>query len=391
MSGNVFRAAENHYGGDMFIIGFNNGRDKVPDTLPLMRTLDDAGFTYRKALFRTMINAEGVLYFSGFAVKQKYVFGIDWENEQSEFAALDFSEGGADFPSLDNGIFVSAAVAKELGARAGDDLDLEVTTTYGQKNTGKFVIKGIIRDNSIFGYYKCFISRSRLNQLIGYAPDECSWIGFLFDNKDPGYILEQAARVHTILARDFPVGPLVDTREAFQSEMSGSDAYPGFHYTIMTLNAYISQVGDLLSAMQLLAYFLYIMMIIITLSSITVTYRLILHERAREIGTVRVMGSTSFSTQVILVVEYLCLLILSIFLGFVLALLLNYLLSLFSYDWIPGFEIFLHKGRLTAAFPARLIVTNILIMVATTLPAVWIPAFRISRTELTKILVGGSR
>ncbi|RPJ09221.1 MAG: FtsX-like permease family protein [Spirochaetaceae bacterium] len=390
MSRNVFRAAENHYGGHVFAIGFDDGRDKIANAGEIIKTIDSSGFTYSKAVFRTMLNSRGVLHFAGSSVKQKYLFGIDWENEKSDFAELDFTDALPDFQSLENGILISSSVAEELQARVGDDLVLEVTPKDGPKNTGIFIVKGIIRDNSIFGYYKCFISLEKLNSLIGYAPGECSWIGFYFVNTEPAYQFDQAARIHSLLEKKFPMGPLVDDRDSLESEISGSDKYPGFHYSVVTLNSYISQVGDLLTAMKLISYFLYVMMIIIALASISVTYRLILHERAREIGTIRVMGMESMLTQGVLVIECLFLLFAALFAGFILALFFIWILSLFSYAWIPGFEIFLHKGRLTAAFTQNLMITNIAIMVITTLPAVWIPAARISRAKLPDILSGES-
>jgi putative ABC transport system permease protein len=390
MSRNVFAAAENHYGGHVFVIGFENGRDRVIDTAGILDAVHASGFACRKVALRTMGYAKAVLHFAGAAVKQKYVFGIDWENEKADFRNLDFSSGRADFEELADGIIVSSSTAAELQVRVGDDLTLEVPTAAGQKNTGRFIVRGIVRDNSIFGYYKCFISRSKLNALFGFPPTDCSWIGFYFDDTDPASLFDRAQALRGLLSGRFPIGTVVNTREDFAKELSASGSAAGFRYSIVTLTAYISQVADLLSAMKIISYALYAMMLVIALASIAVTYRLILHERSREIATVRVMGLSPFKVQAMLVIEYLLLFTAALVAGFALALFFSWILSLFSYSWIPSFEIFLRQGRLTADFPILLVVTNVSIMLLTTLPAIWLPAAGISRAGLAGILQGGT-
>ena len=289
-----------------------------------------------------------------------------------------------DYLAGDNSIFISEPVARELGARLGDDLVLEVITQTGQKNTGLVVVKGIIHDKSIFGYYKCFVQRTFLNNLLVYGPRQCSTIGLYF--KDLNQLYEKTEILYNALKRHIPMGPQIKIKEDLTRHISAS--WKGIRYFTFPLHVYVSQVSDLLTAMKIISYFLYIIMIIIIVVSIFVTYRLILHERSAEIGTMSAIGFTIGDIQIILILESLFLFVISLLIGYLLSLVTIHILSLFSYSWIPGFEIFLYKGTLTAHFSFKTLCTNVLILLLCILPAVWIPSFQVTRRDLISTLSG---
>ena len=386
MEYNLFLTAEHHYGGDVFIFGNDNPKIRLTRPDEILRVIDVQRITYRKAVLRTLSYSDGVLYFAGTAVRQKYVFGIDWNAEEDSFRHLLFADGAPPSGLSENDIIISSAIADQLHARRGDDLTLEVLTVNGQKNTGTFVVRGIIEDRSIFGYFKCYTDRRRLNELLGFNPDDCSWIGFYYTNHDPAYFTAKAYQVYNALKDRYPMVKPADTREEFAEVFSDPGTASIFRMPVFTLNAYISQVSDLLTALRIVSYFVFITMLIIALASMSVSYRLILHERSREIGTLRVMGLQSASTQVLLLAESLLVIVMAACLGMALSLLLNWVLSLFSYSWIPGFDMLLYKGRLTAVYPASIIMTNMVVLLLTVLPAAWVPAFRIARADLPKVL-----
>ncbi len=384
MEQSVFRIAELHYGGHVFIFGHDPQVIRLPQPGGIIRSLQERPIAYKKAALRTLSYMEGVLYFAGSATKQKYVFGIDWENEREAFQDHLFVDDLFPETLADNGIIISSSMASRLHARQGDDVTLSVLTKDKQTNTGTFVVRGIIKDASIFGYFKCYVDRQRLNALLGFDPDDCSWIGFYWDNRDPAFLSARAEEIYQALKDRYPMVPPADTREEFANVFSVPS--PALELPVFTLNAYISQVSDLLSSMRLVSYFVYVTMLIIALASMSVSYRLILHERSREIGTLRVMGLSALDTQVLLLVESVMVVVIAVGVGLWLSLLFNWVLSLFSYSQIPGFDIFLYKGRLTAAYPPSMLLMNIVILLLTVLPAAWIPALRISRIDVTKAL-----
>ncbi len=388
MEGSVFRAAENHYGGDVFIYGYEQPIARVRPVDAMLRLLAPLHLEYRKISLRTLSYGDAILHFAGRTMRQKYVFGLDWRSEKNDFRDQLFADDV--FPETlgDDGIIISAPIASQLHVRRGDDVILEVSTKDGQKNTGTFIVRGIIDDKSVFGYFKCYVDRKRLNSLIGFDPGDCSWIGFYFDAHDPGTLAKKASAVYAGLKDDYPMSPPASTREEFAAEFRRP--FTGLHYPVFTLFAYISQVSDLLTAVEIVTYFLFITMLVIAVASMSVSTRLMLHERAREIGTLRVMGLGSGDVQFVLVTESAMVFTISLCLGLALSVLLTWILSLFSYSWIPGFEIFLRRGRLTASYAPGTFFFNTAVFLAATLPAAWLTIRRISRSQLVRILSGES-
>jgi len=200
---------------------------------------------------------------------------------------------------------------------------------------------------------------------------------------------EQAKVLHEELAGQVNLGPIIKNRQ--EANTHWGPYGDGIRHYVLTLRAYLSEVSDLLGAINMVGYFLYVMMILIVLGSIFVTYELILHERAKEIGTMRSLGFYAGDIQVVLVLEALFLFIISMVLGYLIAQVAVWGISFVSFSWIPSFDIFMQDGRLQAEFYMRTTLVNIGILLLILVPAVWGPAYRISRRELPDILSGGKR
>jgi ABC-type lipoprotein release transport system permease subunit len=387
----VYNAAQGHYAGDLFVLGVDKDSDtkfRVSRVEPVLEAVEETGLQPTRVVRRTQFGNEGLVYFNGTAVRHKYVFGVDWNNEQEYFQSLNYSAGGPEeLSESTRDIMLSKPVADELAARVGDRVLLEVSTRTGQKNTGHFIVRGIVDSTNIFGYYKCYISRENLNRLLRYGPEECSTIGIYLPRRSN--LEQKALRLQQGLEDRVALGPLIKDRH--DANVQYSKSWDGIRHFVLTLRTYLSEVADLLAAINMVGYFLYVMMILIVLASIFVTYELILHERAREIGTMRSLGFYAEDIQLVLVLESVLLFAVSMVLGFVIARAAVWGISFLSFSWIPSFDIFMQNGRLQAEFYLRTILINIGIMLLILIPAVWVPAWRISLRDLPEVLSGGNR
>jgi ABC-type antimicrobial peptide transport system permease subunit len=140
--------------------------------------------------------------------------------------------------------------------------------------------------------------------------------------------------------------------------------------------------------MNIIIYLLYGMMLLTVLVSAVVTYRLILSERAKEIGVMSVIGFSGEDLRLVLWTEIIILGLCSLFGGFVLSRIMSWAISLVSFSWFPGFEIFLHNGRLISLYLPRTILVNTVLLLFILLMLVLIPSLRISRKELPVLLSG---
>jgi len=386
MYDNVYYAAQSHYAGDIVAIGYSNSASTryhldENEISVILNAVQVSGIDPQYTVRRTLTN--GIVFYNGTAVELKYLIGCDWDEEKHIFDKMSFYTA-PETSWGDDGIILSVPLAGQLGAGMGDKVVLEVETDSGQKNTGYFVVKGIVRDISIFGYYKAYISRPALNGLVTNKAEDCSIIGFFFS--DPSAAEQKRERLQEVLAEKINLGPLVHNRDEMDRE--GVRDWERSRVFLYTLPVYLSEISDILDAMNIITYFLYIMMLLIIMVSAAVTYRLILHERIREMGTMRAIGFYGSDLGMVLWTEIVILGIVSLAAGFLLARLLSGALSLLSFSWFPSFEIFMKNGKLTPLYLPGTMLVNAALVFFILLAVAFGPISRTSRKDLSLLLSG---
>jgi ABC-type antimicrobial peptide transport system permease subunit len=151
---------------------------------------------------------------------------------------------------------------------------------------------------------------------------------------------------------------------------------------------YLSEVSDLLDAMNLITYFLYGMMLLIIFVSAAVTYRLILHERAREMGIMRAIGFYGGDLRLVLWTEVIALGIISLLAGFLFARFLSGAASFLSFSWFPSFEIFQRNGKLSVLYLPETVLINVALVFIVLICAAFFPSLRASKRNLPALLSG---
>ena len=389
MYDSVYYSAQSHYAGDIVAVGYDTdtswsfcrhlGHNEIQ---AIVDAAELSGINPRHTVLRTYSSTGLTVHYNGGAVPLRSLVGCDWDGETHLFEKMTFDE--LDVLAGDDGIALSAPIARQLGAKAGDLVTLEADTRYRQKNTGMFVVKGIIQDTSIFSYYKAYISRLSMNRLLGFEDNDCSTVGFFLDN--PAAAERERVRLQGILAERVQTGPLVYGRDEMDRERDRP--WEGTRVFLYTLPVYLSEASFLLDAMNIITYFLYGMMLLTILVSAAVTYRLILYERSREMGIMRVIGFYGSDLRLVLWAEIIILGLISMAAGFMLAMLLAWAASCMSFSWFPGFEIFLRGGRLTAVYLPLTMLKNAALMLLVLITLALFPSFRVSRKSLSGLLSG---
>ena len=391
MYDSVYYSAQSHYAGDIVAIGYDTdtpvwdyshrlGRNEIAAVLTAANL---SGINPRYMVFRTHCGQDALVHYNGAAIQLKNLVGCDWEGEAHLFGRMYFDQPPMPFRD-DDDIVLSAPIAGQLGVKMGDRIILEVETRFGQKNTGMFIVKGIVQDTSIFGYYKAYISRLTLNRLIAYDDDDCSSVGFFLD--DPSAAEEKRLRLQGYLSELTQTGPLVYDRYGLALERDRP--WEGIRVFLYTLPVYLSEISYLLDAMNIITYFLYGMMLLTIMFSAAVTYRLILHERSKEMGVMRVIGFYGRDLRIVLRTEITVLGFVSLIAGFMLAMVLNWAASFLSFSWFPGFEIFLKAGRLKAMYLPQTMLINVSLLLLVLFALTLIPSLRVSMKNLPELLSG---
>jgi len=391
MYNNVYYAAQSHYAGDIVAIGHDTEtyseftyRLGQKEITAILNAADQAGINPKYTILRTFYGTSSFIHFNGNSIRLKRLMGCDWDKETPLLNKMNFEEPINSILGNED-IIISTPVAQMLGAKMGDNIILEILTRWGQKNTGTFIVKGIVNDTSIFGYYKAYISRLSLNRLKENEDEDCSTIGFFFDKPETAEhkrILLQNA----LLDKQIQIGPLVYDRD--QMVLERDRPWEGIKVFLYTLPIYLSEISELLDAMNIITYLLYVMMLLIILVSAAVTYRLILHERAKELGTMRIIGFYGSDLRLVLWTEVLVIGLISLIAGFLLAQILGWAVSLLSFSWFPGFEIFMKNGRLSPLYLPRTLFVNILLVFTVLFVMTLLPSIRASRKNLPGLLSG---
>ena len=387
MYDNLYHAAQSHYAGDIVVAGYNSGYAQrhhlgQREISSILSAADAVGINPRYTVMRTLHFENATLHFHGFAVPVRHLIGSDWDGEEHLFSRKTFYQPPHAFN--DDTIILSLPKAQMLNARMGDSVLLEIETRWGQRNTGIFIVDGIVRDASVFGFYKAYVSRLTLNRLMLFDDHDTSSIGFFLH--DTNRAEQKRQRLHEALAGELQVLPLVHDRDGFFRERRRLQY--GTNVAVYTLAVYLSEVADLLNAMNLVAYFLYGMMLLIILVSAAVTYRLILHERTRELGTMRAIGFYGADLRLVLWVEIIGVGIFSLAAGFLLARVFSWGVSLLSFSWFPSFEIFMRDGRLTALYLPGTTLINVISVFLLLLVVTLFPSFKASWKNLPGLLSG---
>jgi len=393
MYNNVYYSAQSHYAGDIVAVSYdiNDGISHFEenDILTIINAASSIKLKPDYTVLRTIFGYDSVIYFNGNNLRLKYIVGCDWEKEERLLSKMDFTvqpEGPFGEGTFgDEGIILSEPVASRLGAVIGDSISIELNTRWWQKNTGVFIVRGIVKDSSFFGYYKVYVSRLTLNRLLLLNDKDCSSIGFFFDSNSN--IEQKRLRLQNALSDYIRMGPLVHNRDELERETS-QWVEEGMRVFLYTMPVYLSEISDLLDAMDMLTYFLYGMMLLIIFVSAAVTYRLIIHERAKEMGVMRAIGFYGSDLRLVLWTEVIALGIISLFAGFLLAALFSSAASFLSFSWLPSFEIFQKDGKLSALYTPKTILFNAAFVFITLICAVFFPSLRASKRNLPALLSG---
>ena len=378
----VSSAARFHYGGDIFISALPSnpgGIGRMDDSMIDIGNLSMVLPMGTRMIPRTNLFKNGIIYFEGSLSRQKNVFGIDWEKEKPELEKLNLIEGSLN--SLgDDTILISEPVAQHLKVGVDDRVTLQLLTLSGQINTRSLAVIGIYSERNIFGFYRSYMDRRVLNQMIGFKDDEYSSLGIYLEN--PQKLILKG--IHSFLLDKDSETIIVRKKEEYNRARSGN--WKGYRLFIIPLGVYISEVDDLVQAMRIGSYVVFVMIAMIVMVSVMVTYNLIVNERLKEIGTLRSIGLQKRDVTILFFFEGLYLLSISVALGALLSLILNLGISRISFDWIPGFSLFLENGRLHGKYTRGTFIWNALLLALILAPAQAIPVVKALQRSIVECL-----
>lgn len=381
---NVSENFSHLFGGQIFIEGFEkspSGRRiaVIRDDRVLMNAIKESGIptTY----ITKGSSFSGSLIFQNRTTAQEVV-GTDWEKASYIRSRLTLVQGS--FTGMQNprGIIISDRVAKKLNVELGDTILSQLRTATGQLNVGEFQVVGISHDPGLFGSIAAYANLRYVNELLNIRPGDYQTLGIFLT---PGEDMDvAAAKLQAVLKGKV---------QLFKRERAASDANPfeamqrqtleqswtGTKYRLSTLNDRLSQLKQIVGSLNTAGLVILLVLLVVIMIGITNTFRMIMYERIKEIGTMRALGMQRPSVRNLFLLEAFFLSLGGTFVGLIVSGIVMTLLHLINWGLNTPLFLLLKDGHMTFDLRAGQLIGNLIIVEVLTLVAAFFPARKAAR------------
>jgi ABC-type lipoprotein release transport system permease subunit len=392
----------------------------------------------------TTAQAQATVVF-GSREQQLRVRGVDWNTDKLFSSSLILTKGDWQTAKSDRFIILGAQSAKRFGLGLGDSVMVRLSTFSGQQNVTEYKLGAIYDDVSAGGMNTALVPLRDLQQDLNLPQGEFQTVSvFLPDAakadsiaavlgkelKTQGYILfttsqarqvaqaaqagqgTQAAQARTSAQQgtrkaqtqtaqsNQATQPVqAQSPQAGQGGFSGSANYGnggamgGFRqnsmnipagktvYRISTISELSGQVGAVLGSVRWIGIAIFVIMLMLTATGITNTYRMVLLERTKEIGMMRCIGFHKFQIFYVFLFESAILALAGSIAGILLSFPLGLIIHAIPFDASGSLGEALSRGRLLYTPTIGSLVVIVLSVLAASLLAVYWPAKKASELQ----------
>jgi putative ABC transport system permease protein len=368
--------------GHIFIEGIEktpggNDLSLIRNDAELTKVIEAAGIPLKYENRRSSFS--GTLIFEGKKALQS-VDGVNLGSEKFLKDRLMLKEGNFDdLAKTKRGVILSEVAAKDLNVRVGDSMLVQLKTATGQQNVGEFTLIAVSIDLSLFSQASAYANQAYVNELLNIAPAEYQSLGIMLDSlsqidasaaklfddmKKAGLQTFDRAKADT--TRGNPLASLM--------KQAKSETWQGTRYRLYTLNDILAQVQQIVSVLNTASLVILLVLFLIIMVGITNTFRMIMFERIKEIGTMRAVGMQRNEVRNLFLSEALFLALGGAVAGLALAGLAMGILSLINIGTGSPVFILLKNGHLTFKLGIAQVVADVLIIAVLTTLAALIPA-----------------
>lgn len=246
--------------------------------------------------------------------------GVDWSRDQLYHDSLILT--GGDWKGLEDSrtMLMSAQTADRFGLAAGDQVIVRLSTASGQQNVTDYKVAAIYDDGAAGGMNTAFVAFGDLTADLNMKSDEQQQIAVFLKNSAAA---EEAAQAITagLSAQGFTVSrgsasnAGASGAAAPQNSSTGSDSFVSSItggagtavsgssqgggrrlsqgeavYYVSTIKELAGEIGSALGSIRWIGYAVFILMLIVSATGISNSYRMVLLERTKEIGMLRCIG-----------------------------------------------------------------------------------------------------
>ena len=316
----------------------------------------------------------GSFIFNGKKVASN-LYGCSYKDEKPLIESFCIDEGSLDNLYDKSSIVISRKTADALNIKVGETLRYSTETVKGQNTFGEFTVIAITRDSGLLASLGAYANMSAVNEIIE-APENSYYMFSvtLVNKKDQN----RAAQLIEDEIRKTGM-PVTSRIAAYQKNAKNpliainrqlKDAtWEGTMYAVVSLEDAVPQLNQVMSIVSMVTTIILLVILLIVMVGISNTYRMVLYERIREIGTMRALGMTGKDTGNIFTLEALILALLGAAAGFIIAIFGMSIFGLFTFH-NDSISFFLHGGHFTYHLTLGSYVLKFILMIVLTVLAV---------------------
>jgi putative ABC transport system permease protein len=324
---------------------------------------------------------DGTLIFEGESIRQEVV-GVDWRAERFLADRLILTEGSMERVLADpRALVLNEEMAERLDVELGDTLLVQLQTVTGQQNVGELILAATSKDTGFFSAVSAYAHRSHVNRLLNIAEDEYISLGLFLEDM---LLMERAAQALTdALEEKISLVPRFSGPQGFQEQRNQllEEQWEGTRFQLFTIGDFLEPLNQVASTLNTVGLVVVLILFVIIMVGVTNTFRMVIHERTREIGTMRSLGLQRGGVRGLFLLEALLLSLGGAVVGLIAAFLIALVLSLINFGTDNQFFIILREGHLLFKVLPAQIAGNILIVGVLTLLAALLPAGRAAKMD----------
>ena len=373
--------------GHIFITGYEKSASGKTvaidrDDTDLVKAIRESGA--RIGRLTNGVAFSGSLIFEGESVQQ-YVNGVDWESDKALADKIVVKKGSIqDVMATPNGMVISEPRVRKLGAELGDTIIVKLETPFGVQNVGDFTLKAISADMGILGGTSTYANKEYVRTLMALAPGEDTGVAVMLENAVT--IDADADRIYDSITnagiKVFPRAPASNAARQREIRRQIADSvWAGTKYQLTTLTDYLGEMQAISTTLNTVALVVLLILLLIIMVGILNTFRMIMYERIREIGTMRALGMQRGGVRAIFLLEAMFLALGGAIAGILLAAAFMFILSLFNFGLTSVLSMFLVNGHFLFRIRPLSLIGYIAIVAVMALLAALIPARKAAKLD----------
>lgn len=321
----------------------------------------------------------GTLIFQNNSIIQQVV-GTDWNDSGYVRDRLVLKAGSFQGMANPRGIILSDKVAAKLKVRVGDSVLAQLRTVTGQANVGEFVVAAISYDPGFLGSIVAYATIQYVNELLNIPNGEYQTLGIFLDDfqKTDGAAAELYSDLSKRVSMFTREPPAQQSQNPIQAMMKQAkdESWQGTRYQLFTLNDILNSfhLPQIVSAINTSGLVILLILFVIVMVGITNTFRMIMFERIKEIGTMRALGLQQSGVRNLFLLEALFLSLGGAVVGLVAAGIVMAGLHFINWGLSTPLYLFLKEGHMTFSLSPVQVIVYIALVALITLLAAYFPA-----------------